>query len=81
MVELRFGDGFLVQGGDVGCKVARVLGGVHERVKADHLNFCIMPDPGIFAQANYNELERAGLSRHEWFSRLGSAYALEHATR
>ncbi|KAK3643090.1 hypothetical protein LTR56_010464 [Elasticomyces elasticus] len=81
MVQLGFEDGFLVQGGDVGSKVARVLGGVHDRVKAVHLNFCIMPDPGTSSEADYNDLEKAGLARSKWFEKLGSAYALLHATR
>lgn len=82
MVQLSFGDkGYVVQGGDVGSKVARVLGGVHPRAKAVHLNFCIMPDPGSIDASFYNELEREGLKRAEWFHKLGSAYALEHATK
>lgn len=81
MVQLGFDEGFVVQGGDVGSKVARVLGGTHDRVKAVHMNFSIMPDPGSFSEADYTELEKEGLKRYEWFARLGSAYALEHATK
>ena len=81
MAQLGFGDGYIVQGGDVGSKVARVLGGLHDRVKAVHLNFCIMPDPGGFTEADYSAAEKEGLVRCKWFDRLGSAYALEHATK
>ncbi|KAK3071411.1 hypothetical protein LTR53_008688 [Teratosphaeriaceae sp. CCFEE 6253] len=81
MVQLGFEDGYVVQGGDVGSKIARVLGGTHDRVKAVHLNFCIMPDPGTCSDADYNPLEKEGLERSEWFAKLGSAYALEHATK
>ncbi|KAH7303068.1 Alpha/Beta hydrolase protein [Stachybotrys elegans] len=75
MVDLGFGSGYVVQGGDVGSKIARVLGGVHERVKAVHLNFSIMPDPGSIASSNYNDAEKEGLERAAWFKKLGSAYA------
>ncbi|KAI8625408.1 Alpha/Beta hydrolase protein [Xylariaceae sp. FL1651] len=99
MVQLGFGlnsgdgskgvhGGYVVQGGDVGSKVARVLGGssVHKAVRAVHLNFSIMPDPksgsGESTPADaYNEAEKAGLERAAWFSRLGSAYAVLHATK
>ncbi|KAK9789088.1 putative Epoxide hydrolase N-terminal domain-containing protein [Seiridium cardinale] len=81
MVGLGFGDGYVVQGGDVGSKVARVLGATSPTVRAVHLNFCIMPDPGNISETEYNDLEKKGLERASWFSRLGSAYALEHATK
>ncbi len=81
MVQLGFGDGYVVQGGDVGSKLARVLGGTQPRVKAVHLNFSIMPQPAeLPADTKYNDLEIQGLARFKWFERMGSAYALEHAT-
>ncbi|KAI0120959.1 Alpha/Beta hydrolase protein [Xylariales sp. AK1849] len=81
MAQLGFGDGYVVQGGDVGSKIARILGGVHPRAKAIHLNFCIMPDPGKISDNEYNELEKVGLVRAKEFTRVGSAYAVEHATK
>ena len=81
MIQLGFGTGYAVQGGDVGSKIARVLGGVHEEAKAIHLNFSIMPDPGTVSEEKYNDLEKEGLKRAAWFKNLGSAYALEHATK
>jgi microsomal epoxide hydrolase len=47
MRQLGFEEsGYVVQGGDVGSKLARVLGGTTNNVaRAVHLNFCIMPDP------------------------------------
>jgi microsomal epoxide hydrolase len=36
MVQLGFGTGYAVQGGDVGSKVARVLGGVHPKAKGKY---------------------------------------------
>lgn len=81
MVDLGFGGGYVVQGGDVGSKVARVLGGAHPRAKAVHLNFSIMPDPGNIADSEYDALEKQGLERAAWFKKLGSAYAVLHATK
>ena len=77
---LGFASGYVVQGGDVGSKVARVMAAEHESCKAVHLNFCIMPDPGGLESA-VSKIEQTGLDRANDFSRLGSAYALEHATR
>jgi microsomal epoxide hydrolase len=74
--------GYVVQGGDVGSKIARVLGGTTNNVaKAVHLNYCIMPDPINIPETVYGGLERAGIERAKWFKSIGSAYALEHATR
>ncbi|KAF2234685.1 alpha/beta-hydrolase [Viridothelium virens] len=70
MVQLGFGEGYAVQGGDIGSKVARVLGGVHRRAKAIHLNFGIMPDPGNIAPSEHNELEKDGLVRAREFAPL-----------
>ena len=83
MRQLGFEDsGYVVQGGDVGSKIARVLGGTtHNVARAVHLNFCIMPDPIHGPDTVYNKLESAGIERAEWFKSFGSAYALEHATR
>ncbi|KAF5585062.1 aldehyde reductase II [Fusarium pseudoanthophilum] len=76
-----FGDGYVVQGGDVGSKIARVLRGSFPRAKAIHLNFSIMPGPGNIDESVYDDLEREGLKRAEWFLKFGSAYALMHATK
>lgn len=74
--------GYVVQGGDVGSKLARVLGGTTNNVaKAVHLNFCIMPDPINIPSTIYNKLESQGIERAKWFKSIGSAYALEQATR
>jgi microsomal epoxide hydrolase len=74
--------GYVVQGGDVGSKIARVLGGTTNNVaKAVHLNYCIMPDPINISESVYGGLERAGIERAKSFKSIGSAYALEHATR
>lgn len=36
MLELGFGDGFVVQGGDIGSKVCRVMAATYDTVKAAH---------------------------------------------
>ncbi|KAK5172060.1 uncharacterized protein LTR77_003697 [Saxophila tyrrhenica] len=81
MRHLGFEDGYAVQGGDIGSKVARVMGALHPGVKAVHINFCIMPDLGNIPDSEYNEFEREGLRRSAEFKRIGAAYATEHATR
>ena len=85
MVHLGFGNGYAVQGGDTGSKIARVLGGAHTRAKIIHLNFGIMPDPGNISLSEYAPIEQDGLVRTKEFDRVGSAYgsayAIEHATR
>ncbi|KAK5425922.1 hypothetical protein LTR07_009421 [Exophiala xenobiotica] len=85
MVLLGFGNqGYVVQGGDVGSKVARVIAAEHDNCKAIHINFCIMPEPAedqIDKRIPVSQAEEEGLHRTEWFKRTGSAYALEHATR
>jgi microsomal epoxide hydrolase len=43
-----------------------------------------MPEPAedqIDKQIPISQAEEEGLHRAEWFKRIGSAYALEHATR
>lgn len=81
MVMLGFSAGYVVQGGDIGSLVGRILGGTQPRAKAVHLNFCIMPDPGTVAPADINEAEKEGLARAGDFNHTGNAYSLEHATR
>ena len=80
MASLGFGNGYIAQGGDVGSKVARVLAAQHSACEALHINFCIMPEPKD-AKGAISEAEKVGLQRAAEFSKLGSAYALEHATR
>lgn len=97
MLDLGFGSGYVVQGGDIGSKVARVIAVEHEACKAVHrrsslsektwllltvfsVNFGIMPEPQTADPSKYTALEKTGLQRGREFHRIGSAYALEHAT-
>ena len=85
MCDLGFNrSGYVVQGGDVGSRVARVLGGTQPRARAIHLNYCNMPKPADLDESDpaiYSDAEKAGITRTEQFKLTGSAYALEHATR
>ncbi|TFK31278.1 Alpha/Beta hydrolase protein [Crucibulum laeve] len=78
---LGFGKGYAVQGGDVGSGVARVMAAEHESCVGVHINFCIMPQPVGVDDSTLNDLDKEGLVRSAEFSRIGSAYALEHATK
>ena len=80
MATLVFGDGYIAQGGDVGSKVARVIAARHPSCKSLHINFCIMPEPEQVT-GSISEAEQIGLERAAEFAKMGSAYALEHATR
>lgn len=98
MIELGLGGGYVVQGGDIGSKVARIMAATYDEVKAIHskprpylcmkmrltraaVNFCIMPHPEGIDNSDLNVLEKQGVQRAEEFARLGSAYALAHATK
>lgn len=82
MLDLGFGTGYVVQGGDIGSKVARVLAAEHEACKAVHLNFGIMlKEPRGIDERSITDGEKIGLQRAEKFKSTGSAYALLHATR
>lgn len=66
----------------MGSKITSVLGGTTNNVaKAVHLSFCIMPDSNNEPSTTYSELESAGIERAKWSQSIGSAYALENATR
>lgn len=43
MRELGFGNGYIAQGGDVGSRVARVMGVEHEACKAVHREYNFVP--------------------------------------
>ncbi|SCO91538.1 related to epoxide hydrolase [Fusarium oxysporum] len=80
MVQLGFGSGYIAQGGDIGSRVSRVLAATYDECKAAHLNFCLMSEPAT-AQGEVSDAEKKGLERAKDFDKLGTAYALMHATR
>lgn len=84
MLSLDFGSsGYLVQGGDIGSLVGRVIAARYDECKGMHLNF--MLNTGIQDQASdddkFTEQEKRGLERKEKFFAKGRAYAHEHATK
>ncbi|KAL7930201.1 Alpha/Beta hydrolase protein [Trichoderma chlorosporum] len=81
MIELGFGNGYAVQGGDIGSKVSRVMAATLDTVKAVHINFCIMPEPEGIEDSQISDIEKEGLKRSDVFLALGSSYALQHATK
>ncbi|KAL1961992.1 hypothetical protein VTN77DRAFT_683 [Rasamsonia byssochlamydoides] len=81
MVALGFGNGYVAQGGDIGSKVARIMAAEHAACKAVHINYCLMSEPKGVDVSQINNLEHEGVIRLSEFRRLGSAYALEQATR
>lgn len=84
MLSLGFGaSGYLVQGGDIGSLVSRVIAARYDECKGMHLNF--MLNVGIDEKASEDdkltEQEKRGLERKEKFFTKGRAYAHEHATK
>ncbi|KAH0040661.1 alpha/beta-hydrolase, partial [Aureobasidium melanogenum] len=78
MLNLGYGAGYMVQGGDVGSKVARVMAVKHGECK---VNFCIMEDEPKQFEGDVTEAEHKGLDRAREFLRTGSSYAIQHATK
>lgn len=73
---------YIVQGGDLGGRIARIIAAQHPKCKAIHLNTGPMPAPDSAAlKSPINKTEQEGLERHRFFLHNGSAYAWEHATR
>ncbi|KAK5094106.1 hypothetical protein LTS08_008735 [Lithohypha guttulata] len=73
---------YVVQGGDVGSRVARVMGAEHSACIAVHLNMCSMSQPPDSRIGHpISETEKQGLRRLEEWKATGTAYAMEHATR
>ena len=84
MLSLGFGkSGYLVQGGDIGSLVSRVIAARYDECKGMHLNF--MLNNGIQEKARdddkLTEQEQKGLTRMEKFFSKGRAYAHEHGTK
>ncbi|PWY88006.1 epoxide hydrolase [Aspergillus sclerotioniger CBS 115572] len=79
MKDLGFGSGYVVQGGDIGAFVGRVLGVGFEACK---VNMCPMPSvPEGMSIENLTAVEKRGVARMEKFVTRGLAYAMEHGTR
>jgi pimeloyl-ACP methyl ester carboxylesterase len=74
---------YLVQGGDIGSLVSRVIAATYEECKGMHLNFMYIY--GIWDKASSEDelsaQEKAGLERLDEFSTTGNAYAKMHGTK
>ncbi|KAF2801503.1 alpha/beta-hydrolase [Mytilinidion resinicola] len=81
-VKLLGLEAYMVQGGDIGSRVARISAVKYPEVKAAHLNFCMIPPPPSHPTSSTpSPEEQAGLARLAQFQSSGSAYMQEHATR
>ncbi|RAH54219.1 epoxide hydrolase [Aspergillus piperis CBS 112811] len=82
MKDLGFGSGYIIQGGDIGSFVGRLLGVSFDACKAVHLNLCAMraPPEGPSIES-LSAAEKEGVARMEKFMTNGIAYAMEHSTR
>ncbi|KAI1329809.1 Alpha/Beta hydrolase protein [Xylariaceae sp. FL0255] len=82
MVNLGFGDGYVVQGGDLGSMIARIMSVEYDACKAFHLNMLVLnPDQKEPPRDILSFSELQMLERTEKWRQTGLAYALEHGTR
>ncbi|KAL3482449.1 Alpha/Beta hydrolase protein [Aspergillus californicus] len=82
MNGLGFGAGYVAQGGDIGSRIARILGVKYDSCKAVHLNMCpILARPEGVSVEDQTKFEERGLDRMNTFLHSGKAYAEEHGTR
>lgn len=84
LLSLGFGStGYLVQGGDIGSLIARVIAATYDECKGMHLNFMFIRhiESKSSPDDKYEEPEKKGLDRMEQFKTKGSAYAMEHGTK
>ncbi|KAI1623242.1 Alpha/Beta hydrolase protein [Exophiala viscosa] len=73
---------YMVQGGDVGGRVGRIIASNYPNCKAIHLNTCPMPEPEHQEiRSPIDAAEQQALDRHNFFLHNGTGYAQEHATR
>ncbi|KAM3465452.1 hypothetical protein NHJ6243_001728 [Beauveria neobassiana] len=77
MVGLGFQSGYLVQGGDLGSFISRILALTSDSCKGMHVN--MMSIPG--GEQPTDDLEKAALKKAEEAVDTGMAFALEQGTR
>ncbi|GAA5845425.1 hypothetical protein JCM9279_003026 [Rhodotorula babjevae] len=82
MTGLGFGDGYAVQGGDIGSGLARVLALKHN-AKAINVNYlpAVAPPDDAPERHQLKPHEEKALERSETFQTTGRGYAIEQATR
>lgn len=76
---LGLGNEFVVQGGDIGSVIARVMAAQHSGCKAVHLNF--LPSSQSYDDSKLSEMDKRGVERGKKFLGNGHAYAKEQGTR
>ncbi|KAH8891525.1 alpha/beta-hydrolase [Thozetella sp. PMI_491] len=72
---------YVVQAGDVGSRVGRILCAQYPQCQATLLNYSPVPPPEGFDFGTLSESEKRGIARQDWFKSHGAAYALFQATR
>ncbi|KAL4959819.1 epoxide hydrolase family protein [Aspergillus stella-maris] len=81
MVELGFGEGYVVQGGDLGSMLGRIMSVEYEGCKALHVNMLVLNPDQTPPNIDPTPKEQEHLARSAEWQKTGFAYALEHATR
>ncbi|KAJ4373255.1 hypothetical protein N0V83_003549 [Neocucurbitaria cava] len=84
LLSLGFGStGYLVQGGDIGSLVSRVIAATYAECKGMHVNFMFIKDIATKSSPDdeISEAEKKGLDRLNQFMSVGHAYAQEHGTK
>jgi len=80
LIGLGFGSGYVVQGGDIGSEVGRILVTEYPSCKAIHTNFWVVMPPADAKNLSLSESEREGLQRAVQLGSPG-AYVFVHGTR
>ncbi|GAA6001396.1 hypothetical protein JCM10207_006647 [Rhodosporidiobolus poonsookiae] len=85
MQGLGFGDGYYIQGGDIGSGLGRLLAAHYPSCKAVHFNYIPapreLPSPNDPRRVGLSEREEHDLARGEEWKVMGKAYGYVHCTR
>ncbi|KAH7401259.1 epoxide hydrolase-like protein [Pyrenochaeta sp. MPI-SDFR-AT-0127] len=84
LLSLGFGStGYLVQGGDIGSGVSRIMAATYPECKGMHVNFMFARtiEQLVSPEDHVTDAEKKNLQRVEDFKGTGSAYAIEHGTK
>ncbi|KAH6685761.1 epoxide hydrolase [Plectosphaerella plurivora] len=82
MVKIGFGTGYVVQGGDIGSSMARILSVISPSVKAFHVNMLTPASLEEFlTTVNVTQTEQEHLERMSNTGETGMSYFLEHSYR
>ncbi|KAF4815911.1 putative epoxide hydrolase [Colletotrichum siamense] len=82
MRSLGFVSGYVVQGGDIGSFIARILSATYPECKAFHVNMLApSSEDEILSNANITATETEHVQHMYDFSANGSSYILEHGLR